>query len=103
MKKFFPLCAVALIPVLTKMPPASAVVSSVAISPTSQAVASGAYPPVFQYGDGTTRTYLSQTNGGSNSASRAFNVCGPTTFNQKLAVGSSVVSATTSVRTRSRC
>jgi len=79
--------------------PASATVSSIAIAPTYQTVVtgstvywgwswggSGTYSPKFTYGDGYSRTYSSQTNGGSGSASHVFDNCASTTYTQQITV-----------------
>lgn len=91
--------------------PASAAVSSIAISPTSQTINSGTtavwgwswggtgtYAPKFTYGDGGSRTYASQTNGGSGSASRSFASCSGTQYTQRIAVSTSSATATTRVK-----
>ncbi|WP_448062281.1 hypothetical protein [Cellulomonas hominis] len=90
--------------------PASAAVSSIAISPTSQTINSGTtavwgwswggtgtYAPKFTYGDGTSRTYASQTNGGSGSASKTFDSCSGAQYTQRIAVSTSSATATTRV------
>lgn len=89
---------------------ALAAVSSIAISPTSQTVNSGTsavwgwswggtgtYTPKFTYGDGTSRTYASQTNGGSGSASKSFSSCSGATYAQRITVSTSAATATTRV------
>lgn len=90
---------------------AIAAVSSIAISPTSQVVNSGetavwgwswggtgTYSPRFYYGDGTSRLYGSQTNGGSGSASKAWVTCNGSSYTQRITVSSASASATTGVK-----
>ena len=89
---------------------ASGVVSGITLQPVSQTVSSGTpatwswawygsgtYTPKFSYGDGTSRTYAAQTNGGAGNASRTFSSCTNTSYSQRLTLGSSSVGATTRV------
>lgn len=102
--------SVAAVPLAAVAGPAQAAVSSIAVSPSSQTVASGStahwgwswggsgtYTPTFSYGDGGSRTYPAQTNGGSGSASRGMLACVTTTYIQTLKVGSASITANTRV------
>lgn len=101
---------------LLQAPSASAAVSSIAISPTSQTRATGqtaiwgwswggtgTYSPKFFYGDGGSRTYGSQSNGGSGSASCIFNTCQQRTYTQSIQVNTSSATGQTTVTTPGGC
>ena len=96
--------------------PASAAVSSIAISPTSQTVTtgstaiwgwswagSGTYSTTFAYGDGGTRTYSAATNGANGSASHAFGPCATTTYTQRVTAGGATATGSTRVTFSGAC
>jgi len=108
--------AVLLLGSLSAASPAAASVSSIAIYPTYQSTTpystvswgwswggTGTYQPVFHYGDGYSRTYGSQANGGSGSASHYFTTCITRTYTQQIQVNTSYATGQTRVDASHGC